>query len=127
AATENASDTAVSVASYPTGMGSSKASIPIKCMDHTPTPIDKAPPHHHHLKSGRGEACIRAAMARAVYDARTATIKEIVTSEKLYWVGSMKKQARRCRGVGEREGSGRDTWCSTERRALVVYCVSIVD
>src|SRR4030081_655696 len=60
------SEAMVGVRSYESGMGRDKASIPMKCIDQMPVPIDMAPPASHSCAEEPVARATRAARRRAV-------------------------------------------------------------
>ena len=63
------------------GIGRLKASIPMKCMDQMPMPIENAPPISQSWAERPLEAVMRVARSSAVYDAKIATMIESSTSQ----------------------------------------------
>ncbi|MNI48940.1 hypothetical protein D3C73_1035310 [compost metagenome] len=74
------SDSMVMERSYPRSMGNLKASMPMKCIDHTPTPMANAPPAVHQCTARPLAVAIRPVRSSAVYEARIATQSEMMTS-----------------------------------------------
>src|SRR6185312_10828587 len=66
---------------YASGMGSEKASMPMKCMDQMPEPIATAPPTAQMRAAGPFERATRDARLNAVYDTNTATATDSSTSQ----------------------------------------------
>ncbi len=66
---------------YPIGTGRLNASMPMKCIDQIPVPIEKAPPHSHQRAATPLDEVIRLAKSSAVYDANIATSSERRTSQ----------------------------------------------
>src|SRR6185437_13228816 len=74
-------DTAMAISSevtvmgmlYASGIGSEKASIPMKCMDQMPEPMATAPPMAQRRAAGPFERATRDARFSAVYETKTAT------------------------------------------------------
>src|SRR5688572_16203924 len=62
------------------GMGSSNASMPMKCMDQMPAPMAKAPQTSQYQERFSLADATRPARSSAVYDAMIATTMERVTS-----------------------------------------------
>src|SRR6185437_1456955 len=66
-------------------MGSENASMPTKCMDHTPQPIETAPPASQRRAEGlRALFATREERFSAVYETKTATTMERRTSHGSY-------------------------------------------
>ena len=60
-------------------MGRLNASIPRKCIDQMPTPIEKAPPTSHARALFPLDAVMRVVRSSAVYDASMATSIDTAT------------------------------------------------
>src|SRR5262245_4432077 len=99
-------------------MGRLSASIPMKCMDQMPVPMETAPPASHARAAAPLEAVILEARSSAVYDANDATQTETRTSHGLYCAGTSRSSTlngslhRRASG-SEELVAGRNVHCST--------------
>lgn len=60
------SENAVRARSYPKSMGKLKASMPMKCIDHTPMPMANAPPPIHRQAARPLAVAMRPVRSRAV-------------------------------------------------------------
>jgi len=71
--------------SYPVGIGRRKASMPMKCVDQMPAPIDIAPPASQNHSTLRPRAALtREARFKATNDAFTATMTDSSTTQESY-------------------------------------------
>src|SRR6185437_938217 len=59
-------------------------SMPMKCIDQMPMPIEAAPPSSQSRPARRSAPATRSVSRRAVYETRMATTTESVTSQGLY-------------------------------------------
>src|SRR6185312_104790 len=69
---------------YRSGMATEKASMPMKCIDQMPMPIEAAPPSNQSSPARRSAPATRSVSRSAVYETRIATMTERCTSHGLY-------------------------------------------
>src|SRR6185437_1806064 len=69
---------------YRSGIATEKASMPMKCIDQMPMPIEAAPPSSQSIPARRSAPATRSVSLSAVYETRIATMTERCTSHGLY-------------------------------------------